>query len=197
MSTYKVLKAVSERLRGLLWEAYRADSQFVSLVTSENDIVFTNPTETVRNTAHRLSLWLYQVTENEYLKNQPTTRGNGHTSVQETPLALNLFYLVTPVAPTEEYNLLMLGSAMQVFYDNAIIPLQDDPEAVYEELRVILCRLSLEELTRIWEALREPYRLSVCYQVRVTRIASRRTPQTARVSQADHDYGSVPDEARE
>ena len=188
MSTYLVLKATSERLRGLLWEAYRVDPLLNPLVTSENDIVFSNPTETARNAANRVSLWLYQVTENEHLKNHPTNRGNGHASVQETPLALNLFYLVTPFAPSEEGNLLLLGSTMQVFYDNAIITLQNAPDEVFEELRIVLCRLSLEELTRIWEALREPYRLSVCYQIRVTRIDSRRVPQKARVVQADHNY---------
>ena len=65
--------------------------------------------------------------------------------------------------------------------DNAIILLRDPVSEIAEELRIVFCRLSLEELTRVWEALREPYRLSICYEVRVTRVDSLRTQQHARV----------------
>jgi hypothetical protein len=58
----------------------------------------------------------------------------------------------------------------------------------------VLCRLTLEELTRIWEALREPYRLSVAYQVRVTHIDSERTLGSGRVQEGQRDYGSVPEQ---
>lgn len=193
MSSITVLKAVSERLRGVLWEACRSDPLTSPIVTSEAEIVFTNPTETARNAANKLSLWLYQVTENEFVKNQPPERTNGKLAVQETPLALNLYYLATPFAPSEESNLLILGLTLRVLYDNAILPLQNPADGVFEELRIVLCRLSLEELTRIWEALREPYRLSVCYQVRVMRIDSQRISQRARVVEQQSDYGAVPD----
>ncbi len=69
---------------------------------------------------------------------------------------------------------MLLGKTMQILYDNATIFLEDAASNIFEELRVIFCRLTLEELTRIWESLREPYRLSVCYLIRVTRIDSRR-----------------------
>ena len=81
---------------------------------------------------------------------------------------------------------------MQVLYENAIIRIQRPADDIAEELRVIFCRLSLEELTRIWEALREPYRLSVCYLVRVTRVDSHRASERARVVEAASDYGGVP-----
>ena len=64
---------------------------------------------------------------------------------------------------------------MQVFYDKAITLLDEMDFEVAEELRISLMPLTLEELTRIWEALQEPYQLSVCYQVRVVRIESERT----------------------
>jgi Pvc16 N-terminal domain len=57
---------------------------------------------------------------------------------------------------------------------------------------VIFCRLSLEELTRIWESLREPYRLSVCYLVRVTRIDSRRTPESGLVVERSAGFTDDP-----
>lgn len=192
MSDYTILREVSEALRRVLWDAINADGVVRPIVGSDSHIVFSNPTETARNSSNRLSLWLYQITENEHLKNQPRTRAaqqppppppgrNGREAMQLSPLALNLSFLITPFAQTPEADHILLGKAMQVFYDNAIIVLSDLANNISEELRLIFCRLSLEELTRIWEALREPYRLSVCYLIRVTRIDSQRVPETARV----------------
>jgi hypothetical protein len=195
MSSYSVLSGVSEALRTVLWEHYDADPVVRSIVGSEDAIVFTNPTETVQDSANRLSLWLYHLTENEFLKNQPPKRSNGD-GVQETPLALNLFYLLTPYAGSGQSDLLLLGLTMQALYDNAILLLQRPTEQEFVELRIILCRLSLEELTRIWEALREPYRLSICYQVRVALIDSQRRSHTARVLQLEGRYDDQPAQAR-
>ena len=65
MSGYDVLSAVSRVLRAMLWEAFRSDSTTLSIVGSESAIVFKNPTETARDSANRLSLWLYQITEQD------------------------------------------------------------------------------------------------------------------------------------
>ncbi len=192
MSNYTVLAAVSDALRSILWQAFAADAVLRPTVGSEQAIVFSNPTETARDSSNRLSIWLYQITENEFLKNQPPARGNGHTTTQPPPLALNLYYLITPFATSRDSDLLLLGSTMQVLYDNAIIVLRNPIENIFEELRVIFCRLTLEELTRVWEALRESYRLSVCYQVRVTRIDSQRILEGARVVEQQNNYGHVP-----
>jgi len=188
VSSYEVLAAVSRALRDILWDEINADPQIGPIVGSEAAIVFLNPTQTARDSSNRLSLWLYQVTENEHVKNQPMQRAAAAGTEQFPPLALNFFYLLTPFAPTGEADHLLLGKAMQVLYDNAVILLQDPVGRIAEELRVILCRLSLEELTRIWEALREPYRLSVCYQVRVTRIESERLVGNARVVESQSRF---------
>src|SRR6476469_1948538 len=98
MSSSRVLREVSRGLRRILWDSFQADPDISggnAIVTSEQDIVFSNPTETARNSANRLSLWLYQVTENEFLKNQPLQPANGNNTAQQPPLALNLSYLIT------------------------------------------------------------------------------------------------------
>lgn len=178
---------VSKALRSVLWEAFSSDGDF-SIVANEEEIVFKNPTETARDSSNRLSLWLYHITENEFIKNQPMHRNNGHSSQQYPPLALNFFYLITPFGSSGEADQLILGKTMEVLFDNAHILVDNPEDEIAEELRVVLCRLSLEELTRIWEALREPYRLSVCYQVRVTRIDSQRRSSHARVVEQNNDY---------
>ena len=64
---------------------------------------------------------------------------------------------------------------MHIFYDHAIISaplLKGELEHTAEELKVDLCQFSLEELTRIWNALNQPFRLSVCYEVRIILVDS-------------------------
>jgi len=194
MSDYGVLAAVSGALRELLWEAYDPDPVINPIVGSEAGIVFSNPTVAAKDSANRLSLWLYQVTENEFLKNEPPERVNGDT-LRFTPLPLNLSYLLTPMTSSGEADHLLLGKSMQVLYDNAIVLLRDPVSNVFEELRIVFARLTLEELTRIWESLQEPYRLSVAYQVRVTRIDSLREQDARRVVDRSTGYGPVPEEA--
>jgi hypothetical protein len=124
------------------------------------------------------------------MKNQPMVPSNGQDRLQFPSLHLNFFYLVTPFAPTGEGDHMLLGKTMQVLYDNATVFLRGND--IVEELRIILCRLTLEELTRIWDALREPYRLSVCYQIRVTSIDSQRIPGHARVIERLAGFGQQP-----
>jgi hypothetical protein len=202
MSDYLVLDAVSKALRQILWDAINADATVRPIVGSEAAIVFSNPTETARDSSNRLSLWLYQITENEHVKNQPMLKAPvqpaplpgqaPRLAMQNPPMALNLYFLATPFAQSDEADHLLLGMTMQVLYDNAIVFLEDVASNIFEELRVIFCRLSLEELTRIWESLREPYRLSVCYLIRVTRIDSRRTPESGLVLERSAGFNSDP-----
>src|SRR5215211_3232345 len=100
MSSHEVISAVSISLRDILWERYANDPAVAPLFPSQAaSIVFDNPTETVRQGVGRLSLWLYQVAENEHLKNQAPMRlapgAAGDAADAMTPLAMDLYYLVT------------------------------------------------------------------------------------------------------
>ena len=194
MSEFMVVHEVSQALRDLLWRDFQNTSTIKDLVGPIENVVFANPTDTAREAANRLSIWLHQISENEFVKNQPPVRLNGG-SAEIPPLALDLFYLVTPFVGTgssEQNNHMLLGRVMQVFYDNATILLRRDDPRVAEELRIVFCKLSLEELTRIWEALQEPYRLSVCYRVSVTRIDSLRETTAEAIRTRTADYGPAP-----
>ena len=192
---------ISGALRRLLAREYQADIGLKSIVGPEPESVisFSNPTEARREASNRLSLWLYQIVENEHLKNAPPTPNANGTANQQTPLALNLFYLVTPLStsgPTSgENDQRLLAKTMQILYDNAVVVVEDTANDVADELRIIFCRIELEQLTRIWEALQEPYRLSVCYQVRVVRIDSVRELPAARVTEVRTGLGQDPLEA--
>lgn len=122
-----------------------------------------------------VSLWLYRVSRVEDLVNAPPVRlANGRVMMR--PLPLNLSYLVTPLAPDTLTEQRLLGIAMQAMHDHALIG--SDflvPQLVDSGLKSVSLHLephSLEELTRVWHALHEPYELSAAYTVQYVPIAS-------------------------
>ena len=132
------------------------------------------------NSTAQVNIYLFQVLENAYAKNQPWhTQPNGD---QEYPaLALNLNYLITPYAIDQISAHHVLSDAMRILHDNALVMGAQLPESlrlVVERLSISLMPMQLEELTRIWSALQTAYRLSVAYQVRVVLLRSsiQRTP---------------------
>jgi hypothetical protein len=186
MSSYKVILEVSRLLRQTLWDSFSTDNAVHPLhVPNLESIVLTNPADAARQQNRRLSIWLYSVQENEHLHNAlPTRRPDNDALVQYPPLAINLFYLVTPSTTSVEGDQLVLGKTMQIFHDNATLLLfsAEDP-GHNEELRVSMVQRDLRELAEVWEALQQPYRLSVCYEVRVPRIDSLRIERAGRVSE--------------
>ena len=149
----------------------------------------------------RINLFLYQVVENCFLQNQEIP-GHGHPAAYgHPPLSLDLRFLLTAfgnqdsgVFFDETPAHLLLGSAMQVLHDNAIITgslvtrrpptgrLILDPALrdEFESLKVTIHPLGLEDLSNIWTALELSYRLTVAYEVSVVQIESdqpRRRPR--------------------
>ncbi len=196
MSDYSVIAEVSKTLQQTLWAAYAADPVTKNIVGTVDAIVFDNPNKTAQQSTNRLSLWLYHITENEYVKNQaPALKANGDIP-RRPPLTLNLGYLLTPFGPSGESDLLILGKAMQTLYESAIFSVQNTAGPIAEDLRIVLCQLPLEDLGRIWEALQEPYRLSVCYQVRVVHIEPQVPTSGSRVVDRTAGFAPVPGPAR-
>ena len=174
MSSFRVLAVASEGLRRLLWNSISARPGDPASGRHRGRHRVPQPDGTAQDSARRLSLWLYHVCEDEHVKNATAvTLADG--SIRMTPLALDLYYLLTPFATTGEADHLLLGKAMQTFHDTATARVVDATAGdVNEELRITLFRRSLDEISQVWQALREPYRLSVCYQVKVTHVDSER-----------------------
>jgi hypothetical protein len=83
----------------------------------------------------------------------------------------------------------ILGKVLQIFHSQPIIGLLDPEADLAEELRVSLCRLTLEELTRVWDALQQPYQLSVCYRVNLARINHLKISRGALIVERDPVLG--------
>ena len=180
--SHHVIAEVSTSLRHALWLGMREDPDTSQKVTAEPNIVMSNPAQpTDANVVRQMSLWLYQVMPNEHLRNAPPvrTRDNGDDTAEFfPPLALNLLYLLTPSTGNDLGDQLVLGRALQIFHDQSILRMESTQNAGRaEELHVSLAPRTIEELAKVWEAMQQPYRLSVCYEARVARIDSlRRQP---------------------
>jgi hypothetical protein len=180
MSDFLVLNNVSKALRNLLAAGFAADPQTQGDVGSVADITLVSPHEALSPSAGqnkgKLSLFLYQVQEDPFLKNQAMLPGAAPGQIKYPPLSLTLRYMITPLLSDPDKNQIILGRAMQILYDNAtlsgdFLPAQPGSSP---ELRVLFDPLSFEETARLWTAMSEPFRLSVCYLVRAAAIDSGR-----------------------
>jgi hypothetical protein len=191
MTTFEAIAGVSATLRNLLR----------SRMSSPVQITIAPPDVTVTGiTGERANLYLYQLSENTFLKNQQIP-GEGHpSSFGRPPLSLDLSYLVTaygtsPDSPDADLQAQqVLGDVMQVFHDFPIItktlhetddpgdPLILDPSLVgsFERLKITLQTTNLDDVTKIWSALPDSaFRRSVTYHVSAVQIESSRPRQAA------------------
>ena len=166
MSYSNVIGSVSNALRLLL---DRIQDTTVTILPPDQSNV----------TERRLNIFLYKVSENNYLKNKDWfANPNNPTEILPPPLSLNLHYLITPYAPLEDDNIRaahdMLGEAMRLIYENSTLPQDILDEAnlddLNENIKLTLEDLDMDELSKIWGAFDVPYRLSVGYEVSVVQI---------------------------
>ena len=184
MSTYKSIAGVSQSLVNLLGDRL---TETAAITVAPPDV----PADWINGP--RLNLYLYNLAENPFLKNQEIP-GNGHPGIYgHPPLSLNLQYIFTAFAQTEGgpdadmQAQFILGDAMRVVHDNAVISadlmqLKSPGKTVldlslidaFEQIRITLQPKSLEEISKIWTALpRVNFRRSVTYEVAVVQIDSR------------------------
>src|ERR1043165_3406100 len=161
--------------------------QLIEAQVPNADVTLLPPGNALPNTPG-INLYLYRVVESPSTKNQ-AWRGNRVTPPSPRPvLGLQLFYLATPTAPPPQPSApdlahLCLGVAMLALQENPIlndvhlpeIPVQQVPAVdantlpdyileSYEQIKVTLVPTSIDEISRIWATLNQPYRLSGAYE---------------------------------
>jgi hypothetical protein len=174
MSDYSVIAELGDSVLSVLFSELNADSQISGLIDSEDRISLESPADLENNNSVRLSMYLYRILENPYMKNSFPVDGTGG-KLRKAPLTLDLYYLLTPLVGTPREQMIVLGKTMQVLYDRPILEgadLSGSLGTTSEAIRLVLNPVSLEELTRVWQALEIPYRLSVCYLARVVILDS-------------------------
>jgi hypothetical protein len=175
-----VLRDVGSLLKYLL------KSQIADLA-KENSITYNSPADMAETTDPKLSLFLYQVTENTQLRNCEPVYNSSTQQLTDPPVTMDLYYLLTPYAEDRETELVILENIIglfhnQLIYKNAgqatgddldeIIALQESLAATgNEDLRIVPINIPLEELSRLWERFgSKPYKLAVSYLVTPVRI---------------------------
>lgn len=172
MSDFAAIRAVSESLR----------------IMTENQITLAgvtvserSPREMVQDGVNGISIWLYRVTRNEFILNNPPTRP-APNQLSRKPFPVNLHYLISFFMQDVRDEQILLGRIVQVFNDQPMLRGSDLAGSLAgedSEFRIHFETLTLEELTRIWGALQEPYRTSVSYLVEILQIESVLSPVLA------------------
>ncbi|BCJ39844.1 hypothetical protein GCM10010168_27040 [Actinoplanes ianthinogenes] len=160
MNDFAAIKTVSRALRELL-KQHITDSPLTELNGVPIDL--RSPKE-LRDATKPPSpptgvcLWLYRVARNADALNLPPRDGQWPAAV------VDLHYLVAPVTEDTLAEQALLGRVLQVFGDHERL------RPAETELSVTMETLGLEELTRVWTALQEPYQLSASFLVRMVEI---------------------------
>jgi hypothetical protein len=138
---------------------------------------------TIATTPPKLAVCLYEILEDVTSRNQPMQRIPQPAGLRlaKPPMVLSLKYLLTPFAATPEDEQQILGRAMQALYEDAIFSgpdLRGTPAPAglvgsADVLAVTLDPLTLEERSRVFHAIQQPYRLSLSYQIRVANVHPR------------------------
>ncbi|WP_413935798.1 DUF4255 domain-containing protein [Nitrospira sp. BLG_1] len=180
------IQSCSVSLRELLRQALVTDPDLDTFFDPGQGGVMTvsllTPQELVEMNSEGVSLWLYRLQRDEQTLNQPPRRV-ATNQFEQPPLPLRLHYLVAPIvshdtrpqAPELEQHI--LGKVLQVFNDLGSLrgsSLLADLAGQPLEIFVRLEPLTLEEITRVWDALELSYQLCVSYEVSVVPITSGR-----------------------
>lgn len=168
-------------------------------------ITFGIPRTGLTGTRSRLNIFLYQVRENPAFRNDEDPRRTVPGTLGSPPLALELSYILTSyglgtatiqgvpnTTPADSVAELdaqeLLADAMRVLHDVPIITartprinppggnlLDDALQKEYEAVRITPRSLTLDDLSRLWTALKEDYQRSAAYEISVVRIESTRS----------------------
>lgn len=187
MSNPLAIAATTLTLQAILQSGVLSDPDDTDLTDTTVTIL---PPDKARgnNNANQLNLFLYQILPNAAWRNMniPIQVAPGETG--NPPLALTLHYLLTAFGKDNDttlpYGHHLLGKAMSIFYDHALLGPEEikaatsasfpdnDLDKQFERVRITLQPLSLEEISKLWTGLVTQYRLSVGYEVSVMLIES-------------------------
>lgn len=201
---YTALHAASQTLSEYLRQRLKSDSNLATFFDPGVDggtmvVSLNTPQEMAENNTEGLSVWLYRVVRDEQRLNAPPQRID-QNQLQRVPLPVRLYYLITPIVTSDndsspETEQKILGKVLQIFHDHPKLrgtDLLGDLEGAAVELTVRLESLSLEEITRIWDALDRSYQLSVSYEVSVVYIHSALEPtEVSPVEVVMPEYGVI------
>ncbi|MER6917275.1 DUF4255 domain-containing protein [Streptomyces sp. NPDC000594] len=172
MGDFGVIADVSNIIVETLTESLKALSPDQPPIAELNDL-----SGTVQTTPAKLTVFLYDVSEDPTSRNRPPVRSQppAAPTSRKPPMALLLRYLITPWGGDPVTQHRMLGRALQTFYDDAILDgaqLTGSLSGTTDALHLGLTPLTLDQKSWVWYAIQKPYRVSLNYEVRVVDLES-------------------------
>jgi hypothetical protein len=169
-----VLRDVSYTLKELI------QKNVAELSHSENSIVFESPADIVPSGSTMLSIFLYQILQNGFLRNiEPKPIDT--TRMKYPPLNLDLYYMFTPYAKDIDTELIIMEELMKIFHDFSVLRgsmLQGELlDSGNDEIRIVPNNVTFDEINKLWERFpNKSYKLSASYILSPVSIPSGKDP---------------------
>ncbi|WP_211463565.1 DUF4255 domain-containing protein [Collimonas silvisoli] len=187
----QILRCVSESLRSLIRD-------HIAELRPESAVVFDSPAEIDSQGETRLSLYLYNLEINPYLRNLPPTltRRQGaddarnSLAVTPPPLVADLLYMMVPYARSAELELVLVDKLVRLFHE---IPALSGEwlhpvlkQSGNEAIPIVPDTSSIATLHNIWSGFpNKAYKLTKLYMLSPVRIPSTDAWQSNMVIQGD------------
>jgi hypothetical protein len=182
--SYQAIYDVTQALRRLL----RSQLRLGGTGTENADVTLLPPGINLPSLLG-VNLYLYRATESPYLRNRDWPGDRITPPSGQPALSLQLSYLLTPLsAPPGNDDLTgddahkMLGMAMLTLQEHPVLndvhisgfdadaELPDYIRNSFEKVKIALVPATMEELSKIWSTINQPYRLSVVYEVSLVEL---------------------------
>jgi Pvc16 N-terminal domain/IPT/TIG domain len=202
MSNALAIAAVSAVLRDLLNNAM-IDHAISTTVGSPVTVTALPPDKTGDTELPQLNIFLYHVASNTGWSNtELPSRDTQGNRITNSPLALDLYYLLSAYGKSDFDGEILLGYAMQMLHETPVLPraairtalggvppvssnlLPIGPLAAsdladqIEQIKISPQLMNIEEVWKLWTALQAPYRPTAAYRVSTVLIQSSKPAKT-------------------
>jgi hypothetical protein len=161
MSQKAFISDADTALANLIWNSIENESAAKKISSSQKQISFCSPKAADTQGTRKLSIFLYNITEEKAARNIPPTVDYSGKKTNHTTFALR--YLVTPSTGNDKDNHALLEKIIQMIL--ATPPIINSDEENNVGLTVKIDSLTLDELSKLWTALGAPLKLSVSLTV--------------------------------
>lgn len=185
MSNALAIAATTTTLRSLLFQGVRNELGSGSVTVRPLDKARGN------HDGNQINLFLYHTAVSSAWRNMDMPHQGKAGETHPFPLGLELYYLVTAYGENDNdiQSHRLLGQAMSVLHDHAILSpaeielatrpneadsalFSSDLHQQIERIRLVLLKLSFDEIAQIWRPFQAQYRISAAYQASIVLIES-------------------------
>ncbi len=146
-------------LANFIWNGIKNGPAAKNMVSSQEQISFSSPKATSAHGNRKLSIFLYNITEETAKRNMSSTIDCSNKNTESFALR----YIITPLTGNDKDDHALLEEIIHLFLATQLLVSSDDENK--GGLTVKMDSLSLEELSKLWNALGSPLRLSISLTV--------------------------------